>query len=83
MQKYLIDIFKYDPAKLIGSVRRPALVLQGLRDIQVSEADARLLSAAGVGAKLVLLGCAVASVLFGIWQGPLVEMARVGASALQ
>jgi NADH:ubiquinone oxidoreductase subunit 2 (subunit N) len=34
------------------------------------------------GARLVLLGCAVASVLFGIWQAPLVEAARVGAAAL-
>jgi len=43
--------------------------------------DAGVLEVPG-GAKLVLLGCAVASVLFGIWQGPLVEAARVGAAAL-
>ena len=34
------------------------------------------------GTRLVLLACAIATVLFGIWQGPLVEAARIGASAL-
>jgi pimeloyl-ACP methyl ester carboxylesterase len=55
VQEYLKNIFTYDPAKLIAAVRRPVLVLQGLRDIQVSETDARLLAAADPAAKLALL----------------------------
>jgi len=34
------------------------------------------------GTRLVLLACAIATVLFGVWQGPLVEAARIGAAAL-
>ena len=31
----------------------------------------------------IVLGYAIATVHSGIWQGPLVEMARVGTAALQ
>lgn len=55
VQPYLIDTFSRDPAKLIAAVRRPVLILQGQRDIQVSEEDARRLAAADASAKLVLL----------------------------
>jgi NADH:ubiquinone oxidoreductase subunit 2 (subunit N) len=30
----------------------------------------------------VLLGCVLATLAFGLWQQPLVEMARVGAASL-
>lgn len=55
VQPYLINLFSYDPAKLAAAVRKPLLILQGQRDIQVGEQDARLLATANPAAKLVLL----------------------------
>ena len=55
VQDFLIDLFRYDPAKLAGSLKVPLLVVQGDRDLQVSTADARDLAAAQPRAKLVLL----------------------------
>jgi pimeloyl-ACP methyl ester carboxylesterase len=55
VQNYLIDLLSYDPARLIASVRLPVLVVQGLRDLQVGEADARRLAAADPRARLLLL----------------------------
>jgi pimeloyl-ACP methyl ester carboxylesterase len=47
VQGFLIDVFSYDPAKLIAAVPKPVLIVQGKRDMQVSVADAE--------AELVLL----------------------------
>jgi pimeloyl-ACP methyl ester carboxylesterase len=55
VQGYLIDAFSYDPAKLIAGLPLPVLVLQGQRDLQIGEADARLLAQADPKAELVLL----------------------------
>ncbi len=55
VQDYLIDLFSYDPARLIAGYDRPVLIVQGLRDIQVSEADARRLADADPKARLTLL----------------------------
>lgn len=55
VQDFLIDMFRYDPAKLAQSLKVPLLVVQGERDIQVSTADARALAAAQLKAKLVLV----------------------------
>jgi len=55
IQGFLISAFSYDPAKLLRGYGRPVLILQGQRDIQVSEADARLLKQADPQATLVLL----------------------------
>lgn len=55
VQKYLVSLFSYDPATLIAGYSRPVLIVQGQRDIQVSEQDARRLKAALPRAKLVLL----------------------------
>jgi len=55
VQGFLISAFSYDPARLIAGQTRPALVLQGQRDLQVGEADARLLTQADPRAELVLL----------------------------
>lgn len=55
VQGFLISLFSYDPIELVAGVRKPVLVLHGLRDIQVSEEDARRLAAANSGAQLVLL----------------------------
>jgi pimeloyl-ACP methyl ester carboxylesterase len=49
---------KYDPAVEIAKVKVPVLIVQGGRDIQVSEADARSLKAAQPAAKLVVIPAA-------------------------
>ena len=55
VQGFLISVFSYDPAKLLSGYGKPVLIVQGLRDIQVSEADAQLLKKADPAATLVLL----------------------------
>lgn len=55
VQDYLINLMSYDPARLAGSVRLPMLIVQGLRDLQVTQADAEGLAAANSAARLVLL----------------------------
>jgi pimeloyl-ACP methyl ester carboxylesterase len=55
VQNFLIGVFALDPVKLIAGVGKPVLILQGTRDLQVTEADARALAAADPHAKLVLL----------------------------
>jgi pimeloyl-ACP methyl ester carboxylesterase len=55
VQPYLIDLLAQDPAALAAKVDLPILVVQGLRDIQVAETDARRLAAARPGVKLILL----------------------------
>ncbi|MBV9932620.1 MAG: alpha/beta fold hydrolase [Alphaproteobacteria bacterium] len=55
VQGYLIDLMRYDPAKLAAGVRVPVLIVQGERDLQVSAADARALAAADPRAKLAFV----------------------------
>jgi pimeloyl-ACP methyl ester carboxylesterase len=55
VQDFLIDDFRYDPAKLAASLELPLLIVQGERDLQVSVADAKTLGAAQPRAELVLL----------------------------
>jgi len=55
VQGFLINMFSYDPAKLIAAVSKPVLILQGCRDIQVGVADAERLKEAAPKAELVLL----------------------------
>jgi uncharacterized protein len=55
VQGFLISVFSYDPAKLISTVTKPVLIMQGERDMQVSVADAQRLKQAAPAAKLVLL----------------------------
>lgn len=55
VQGFLINIFSFNPAQLIASMTKPALILQGQRDIQVTESDARQLKDANPNATLVLL----------------------------
>ncbi|HMG11932.1 MAG TPA: hypothetical protein VK571_02050, partial [Gemmatimonadaceae bacterium] len=57
-RKFMQSWVKYDPAAEIAKVKVPVLIIQGLRDIQVSEADARALKAAKPAAKLVLIPAA-------------------------
>lgn len=55
VQGFLISSFALDPAKLIQRVRKPVLILQGERDIQVDAADAERLTKADPTATLKLL----------------------------
>ncbi|MGZ8998584.1 MAG: alpha/beta hydrolase, partial [Allosphingosinicella sp.] len=55
VQDFEISLFSYDPARLIAGYGKPVLIVQGQRDIQVTEADARRLAEANKLAKLVLL----------------------------
>ncbi len=55
VQGFLIDLFSYDPPKVLATYKGPVLILQGEHDIQISVDDARLLAAAALRAKLVLL----------------------------
>ena len=55
VQGFLINAFSYNPGHLISSISKPVLVLQGQRDLQVEETDARLLKAANPQAPLVIL----------------------------
>ena len=55
VQDFLIDDFRYDPARLAASLKVRLLIVQGERDIQVSTVDARALAAAQPKAKLVLV----------------------------
>lgn len=52
---FLIDLFARDPAKMIGNVAVPVLIVQGTRDIQIQVADARALKAARPQAELRLI----------------------------
>jgi pimeloyl-ACP methyl ester carboxylesterase len=55
VQGFMIDMFRYDPAKLAAGLKVPLLIIQGERDLQVSPADAQTLAAAQPKAKLDLL----------------------------
>ena len=55
VQPYMISWFKYDPQIEIKKLSIPTLIIQGTNDIQVSVEDARRLSKANPGAKLVMI----------------------------
>lgn len=46
LQRFMVDLFAYDPAALATRWRGPALILQGDRDLQVKPRDAALLAEA-------------------------------------
>lgn len=55
VQPYLISWIKYDPAKEIGKLNIPVLIIQGTTDLQVTENDSKLLSLAKPDAKLLII----------------------------
>lgn len=55
VQGFLISLFRVDPASLVAGMRVPVLILQGLRDIQVGQADAEALHRANPASRLMLL----------------------------
>jgi pimeloyl-ACP methyl ester carboxylesterase len=57
-RKFMQSWARYDPAAEIARVKVPVLIVQGGRDIQISEDDARALKAAHPAAKLVVIPAA-------------------------
>jgi pimeloyl-ACP methyl ester carboxylesterase len=57
-RKFMQKWAKYDPPAEIARAKVPVLIVQGGRDIQISEADARALKAAQPAAKLVMIPAA-------------------------
>jgi pimeloyl-ACP methyl ester carboxylesterase len=55
VQPYLMSELALDPVALLAKLRMPTLVLQGDNDLQVSVADAKLLTAARPDIRLVVL----------------------------
>ncbi|KFE33345.1 alpha/beta hydrolase [Thioclava atlantica] len=55
VQGFLIDAFAYDPAALIAETPVPVLIVQGMRDLQVSDTDAHRLADTAPEATLFLL----------------------------
>lgn len=55
VQDFLISMLALDPPRLVAAVSKPVLILQGQRDVQVTESDAQLLKKGDPRATLVLL----------------------------
>ena len=55
IQKFMMSLLSYDPAKLLSGYEKPVLIVHAQRDIQVSEADARRLEKANAKARLVII----------------------------
>lgn len=55
IQPYMISWLKYDPAALIASLSCKMLIIQGKKDMQINETDARLLHEANARASLVMI----------------------------
>jgi pimeloyl-ACP methyl ester carboxylesterase len=54
-RKFMQSWAKYDPAVEIAHTKVPVLIVQGGRDVQIGESDARALKAAQPAAKLVVI----------------------------
>jgi pimeloyl-ACP methyl ester carboxylesterase len=57
-RKFMQGWARYDPAAEIARAKVPVLIIQGGRDVQIDEADARALKAAQPAAKLVVIPAA-------------------------
>jgi pimeloyl-ACP methyl ester carboxylesterase len=55
VQNFLISVFSYDPARLIATVTKPIVIVQGKRDVQIDVSDAERLKQANPKARLDLL----------------------------
>jgi fermentation-respiration switch protein FrsA (DUF1100 family) len=55
VQPYMISWFRYDPAIEIRKLKVPVMIIQGLTDIQVTEADAKALANAVPSAKTKMI----------------------------
>ena len=57
-RRFMQTWVRYDPVAEIARVKVPVLIIQGGRDLQISESDARALQAAHPAAKLVVIPAA-------------------------
>lgn len=55
VQPFLISLFTYDPAKEIGKLLQPILIIQGDTDIQIGVENAELLAKASLNAQKVII----------------------------
>jgi len=55
IQNFMISWMKYDPAKVIGDLKIPVLIVNGTTDIQVGVEEAKLLSDGNPNAKLKII----------------------------
>ncbi|AMR34313.1 hypothetical protein A0256_24095 [Mucilaginibacter sp. PAMC 26640] len=55
IQPYLMSWFRYDPVRMMKTLKVPALILQGTNDVQVSVDDAQKLKKGDSDAKLVIV----------------------------
>lgn len=55
VQGFIIDFMAYDPAELAQRVRLPMMIVQGGRDIQVSQKDFEALRSASPGAEFLVI----------------------------
>ncbi len=55
VQPYLISLFKYEPKTEIAKLKIPVLIINGTKDIQVTEAEASKLHQAKPDAKMVII----------------------------
>jgi len=55
VQPYMISWLRYNPKELMRTLKYPALLLQGTRDLQVKEIDAQELSQANSAARLLTI----------------------------
>lgn len=55
VQGYLIDLFAYKPVDLAAKLKAPMLIVQGTKDVQIGEGDARALASARPDATLAIV----------------------------
>jgi pimeloyl-ACP methyl ester carboxylesterase len=85
VQDYFIRLMAYDPAALMRTVRVPVLIVQGQRDIQVRELDARTLAEANPATRLVLVANAnhaLKSIAAGVASDHAAQFANYGDASL-
>ncbi|WP_273726087.1 alpha/beta hydrolase [Brucella gallinifaecis] len=72
LQRYMIDLFSYDPVEIASHWKGPVLVVQGTADIQVKQADADRLAGAMPQAVLKSLNNATHVLKEGIQDQPFI-----------
>ncbi|MGU3496956.1 alpha/beta hydrolase [Xanthobacteraceae bacterium A53D] len=89
LQRYMIQLFAYDPAQVAKGVKLPVLILQGDRDFQVKPEDAAMLAKALPQAKSVplpgvthMLKADVAGNPFATYQDPKLPLAPAVVPAI-
>jgi alpha/beta superfamily hydrolase len=55
LQPFMMNWMSYNPTEIIANLKMPVLIINGTKDLQVSEAEAELLKAANSEAELVII----------------------------